>query len=221
MSIRVWDEAWISVEGAHRVPTMQEGGDVNMRVHELIDFGTGEWDLEKVDATFCEEDKQAIVDIPLSRLWPNDKRYWWPTSDGLYSVRSGYWLARMGHLRTWELFYGVRDDDLWRTVWGLGGTPKLSHFLWRACMGSLATMDVIFLCHIRPTRSCPVCSADRETIVHKLFECTHAVKIWEQCEFGSTVAVAPTTSFADRIIWMKGRVDNKQLLVFASLVWAT
>lgn len=69
-----------------------------------------------VAEVFTLNERQAVLDIPLSRLWPSDQKYWCPNSDGVYTVRSGYWLARMGHLRTWELFYGATENELWKAV---------------------------------------------------------------------------------------------------------
>lgn len=126
LSIKVWEDSWMPGEGSHLVPTPMEDSDVNMRVSELIDFNEGCWNVEAVAATFNEVEGQAIKDIPLSRPWPDDKLYWWPTPDGIYIVRYGYWLSRMGHLRTWELFNGASENELWRLVWRMGVPPMLS-----------------------------------------------------------------------------------------------
>ncbi|KMT03039.1 hypothetical protein BVRB_8g196010 [Beta vulgaris subsp. vulgaris] len=176
--------------------------------------------LEGGDAVFVEEERQAVLDIPLPQSWRGDSCYWWPTSDGIYTVRSGYWLGRMGKLRTWELFHGDGDRDIWSLVWKVDGPPKLRHFLWRACKGSLGTMSVLYRRHIRSSSRCPVCGVVDETIMHTLFECKSAVDIWRQWEMSSVLVAAPTGSFAQRFMWLAAKLDTTQLASFASLVWA-
>lgn len=116
MCICVWDDAWIMGDGTHCVPTPSETSNMEMRVCELIDFERGGWDVEQVQQTFIEEEWQQVLGIPLSRSWPADNLYWWPSRNGIFTVRSCYWLGRMGHLRTWRLQYGARETELWREV---------------------------------------------------------------------------------------------------------
>ncbi|KAL2892994.1 Olfactory receptor 51Q1 [Bienertia sinuspersici] len=116
-----------------------------MRVSELINFENGSWDEETVRSTFKDDEWSSVLDIPVLSLWPKDRLYCWPTSNGNYSIRSEYWLGRMGHLRTWELFNGVEETDMWKEAWRLEGSPKLKHFVWRVCKGSLPIR--LRLCH--------------------------------------------------------------------------
>ncbi|KAL2941643.1 hypothetical protein RDABS01_029993 [Bienertia sinuspersici] len=53
----------------------------------------------------------------------------------MYTTKSGYWLGRLGHVSGWAQRIGGTDDATWRAIWNLGGPPKVSHFLWRACTG--------------------------------------------------------------------------------------
>lgn len=57
--------------------------------------------------------------------WCHDVLYWWPNKDGIYTVRSGYWLARGGYIRAWQTQNGVEDIDRWHHVWKVEGPPKL------------------------------------------------------------------------------------------------
>ncbi|XP_056697114.1 uncharacterized protein [Spinacia oleracea] len=70
-------------------------------------------------------------------------------------------------LGEWELFNRAGESELWEVVWDLGGPPKLSHFLWRACKGSLGAMDVLYRRRaIRPSSNCGVCGHSEKTILH-------------------------------------------------------
>ena len=220
MSIRVWESAWLLGEGNHLVPTMKPDSDPELRVSDLIDFQGGGWNVSLVKNVFVEEEWGSILNIPLSRFWPRDSLFWWPGRDGMFTVRSCYWLARLGHLRTWALQFGARETELWRDVWRVEGPPKLNHFIWRACKGSLAVAERLASRHVAVSSQCPVCGCAEESIIHALFECTHAQQLWSASEWGSLLIDAPSTSFADRFAWFKSRGDGEEVRRFYALAWA-
>ena len=176
--------------------------------------------MELIQQVFVEEEWSSILGIPLSRSWPDDHQYWWPTSDGVFSVRSCYWLGRLGHLRTWRLQHGVGVTKVWHNVWRLGGPPKLSHFIWRACKGSLAVKESLFRRHIGDSAGCSVCDAPSESIYHAIFECNFAKVIWQVSPFVTLLANAPTASFAELFEWLVEKLSGEELRIFCSLAWA-
>ncbi|KAL2940776.1 hypothetical protein RDABS01_029126 [Bienertia sinuspersici] len=70
----------------------------DLRVADLLDAERGEWCEEKIELHLSNEDANLVRQIPLSSRLPADVRYWWPTSDGVYTTKSGYWMGRIGHL---------------------------------------------------------------------------------------------------------------------------
>lgn len=74
----------------------------DLRVSDLID-GDGRWDDNILTSLFMIQNANLIREIPLSARKPCDLQYWWPTRDGMYFTKSGYWLGRLGHLRGWAL----------------------------------------------------------------------------------------------------------------------
>ncbi|XP_057251804.1 uncharacterized protein LOC125498516 [Beta vulgaris subsp. vulgaris] len=206
--------SWRSIWGAKSL--LLEG--FKWRVGNDVEHGGRKEDM--VNETFGVEERQTVLDIPLPSTWKCDTQYWWPTNDGNYTVRSGYWLGRMGHVHTWDLFFGRRERDIWKLVWKITGPPKLCHFIWRACKGRLGVMDVLYRRHIREHSTCPVCGCEEETIMHALFNCTYASKIWLHSNFQGMLMEALHTSFAERFMWLAGRLDSEELASFGALVWA-
>ncbi|XP_021841252.1 uncharacterized protein [Spinacia oleracea] len=204
-------------DGTHIVPTPLAGSDSDLRVSALISYEQGDWDTDVLDATFMPEDRTKVLTILLSRSFPSDNRYWWPNSNDKYTVRTGYWLGRLGCLEAWNMFHGETGSKL---VWGLSGPPKLHHFLRRACKGSLGTMEVLHRRHVRPSPQCGVCEQHEETINHSLFECKHASLIWTHSEFAALLEEAPTESFATRFRWFADQLTRDRMQTFAFLVWA-
>lgn len=108
---------------------------------------------------------------------------------------------------------------MWRTVWSLDGPPKMRHFLWSACKGNMAVRDRLVHRHITSITLCPICGAASETIIHSLFECEAAISIWRQCDIASCLVGAPSTTFADRWLWLARKCSAKELCYLASLMW--
>ncbi|KAL2942102.1 putative N-acetylmannosamine-6-phosphate 2-epimerase [Bienertia sinuspersici] len=71
------------------------------KVVDLIDIENGSWNKELVEQTIDEEERGLILNTLCSKCGPEDRWFWWPCSNGIYTVRSGYWLAKLGHIRSW------------------------------------------------------------------------------------------------------------------------
>ncbi|KAL2927396.1 hypothetical protein RDABS01_022681 [Bienertia sinuspersici] len=138
--------------------------------------------------------------IPLPTSNVEDGRFWWPVKNGEYTVRSGYWLAKLGHLS--GAGENGEEKNLWRSVWKIESPPKLSHFLWRACKGSLAVRECLQRRHIIEEAKYMLCSQEDDTIIHAVFDCPHVADIWGHCEEIEAIKSAPSTSFKER--WRLG-----------------
>lgn len=220
LQINVCNDSWLSGDGAYVVPTPRSDSNMEMKVSELINYEDGCWDRNVVDATFGVEDRALMWDVPLSNMWPLDSLYWWPCRSGIFSVRTAYWLGRLGRIRAWELQVGGGENNLWRRVWSIKGPPKLLHFIWRVCKGSLGVRERLHHRHIAADAWCPICLNKEETIIHSLSECKFSTEIWTSSDFGELLSQAPTTSFIDRFEWVAAQLDKESMSTFLALVWA-
>ncbi|KAL2933269.1 hypothetical protein RDABS01_016388 [Bienertia sinuspersici] len=218
--VNVWSSNWLLSEDGPKLPAMQPCSDTSLRVCDLIDFTTGQWNEEIVAQVFNAEDKEMVLNIPLSSRWPRDELFWWPYSDGLYTVKSGYWLGRRGAVEEWLSHATDEAKQCWRLIWDMKIPPKLQHFLWRACNGFLSVMERLFSRYIVQSKSCQICGGDAETILHSLFECEYARKIWNECPFGADVLNAPCETFGELLVWAKKNLDHEKLVIFATLSWS-
>ncbi|KAL2929163.1 hypothetical protein RDABS01_034574 [Bienertia sinuspersici] len=216
-SIRVWDEAWLPGNSSSIVPTPNLNSSPELMVCNLINSESGKWDIEALRLHFTEADVHAILDVPLVYPLTKDMRFWWPTHDGIYTVKSGYWFGVLGP----EMYQqGYLRDEVWKRVWGVDGPPKLHHFLWRACSGSLAVNEIMCHRHMRVDSRCSLCLDESETIFHSIFTCAASRDIWASSHFTSYLLEAPTTSFKDCFMWMARKLNKDELSLFATLAWA-
>ncbi|KAL2932984.1 hypothetical protein RDABS01_016103 [Bienertia sinuspersici] len=138
---------------------------------------------------FNEVESKKILAMALPSQPCLDVYYWWPLRSGEYTVKTAYWLARLGNSHT---DYNVDQNNVWRRIWSMECPSKMKHFLWRACKGSLAVVERLHNRQIREDATCLICGVEDETICHALFECTNVKEIWEPCYFKQIVEAAPT-----------------------------
>uniref|UniRef100_A0A803MVM2 Prohibitin n=1 Tax=Chenopodium quinoa TaxID=63459 RepID=A0A803MVM2_CHEQI len=114
------------------------------------------WNLEVIQSTFNNVEQAMILSIPLSHCSTNDKMFWWPTKDGVYRVKSGYWFAKQNGFDA----SSNTEDLTWKIVWNLKAPPKLCHFLWRACKGFLAVRQRLYHRYIISDMRCTICETE-------------------------------------------------------------
>ncbi|KAL2899415.1 hypothetical protein RDABS01_024497 [Bienertia sinuspersici] len=183
-------------------------------------FEQGGWNRGLIEHWFNDDEKELILNTPLLGGVTEDRLYWWPCSNGVFTMRSGYWLAKLGHVRSWFNEAHEEERACWKVVWNVFGPPKLCHFVWRACKGALAVMGRLFERHIIDSKTCPICGNQEESIVHTFFSCKYAQEIWSKTEFSSLVSEAPSNSFAERLLWLAGKVKREELTTILTLAWA-
>ncbi|KAL2933763.1 Histone-lysine N-methyltransferase H3 lysine-36 and H4 lysine-20 specific [Bienertia sinuspersici] len=47
-----------------------------------------------------------------------------PSKDGIFSVKSCYWLGKLGHIRAWKSQPGLVDEETWKLIWNIDGPPN-------------------------------------------------------------------------------------------------
>ena len=134
-SIRIFSDRWLPNHPTNKVLIpLYEEAEVRT-VSELIDQEQREWRREFIMANFHCDDADAICRIPLSRRSVMDSIVWLHNKKGVYSVKSGYHIARQI----------IRDGDVaessssptgqfvWAKLWNLHVPTKIKVFGWRTC----------------------------------------------------------------------------------------
>lgn len=111
----------------------------DLLVSDLMRENHREWDGSKLETIFAAEVVDQIKDIPLSIRDIPDELYWRHTTDGSYTVKSGYWLGFNGNIAD-----GDNRCSFWKAIWAMKAPPKLVHFIWRASSNALAVKANLF-----------------------------------------------------------------------------
>uniref|UniRef100_A0A494G9K2 Reverse transcriptase domain-containing protein n=1 Tax=Solanum lycopersicum TaxID=4081 RepID=A0A494G9K2_SOLLC len=125
----------------------------------------------------------------LSQSQSKDYLGWHYTDTGLYTVKSGYWLATHLHGDEPRALPPAGDPHLKRSIWKTTTAPKIKHFLWKMLSKALATGEELERRHINPDKYCKRCFTETETTDHLFFTCPHAMQIWR----ASTIPIQDLT----------------------------
>ncbi|XP_021746156.1 uncharacterized protein LOC110712039 [Chenopodium quinoa] len=188
-----------------------------MKVRELLTEDGRIWDAMKVRQVLGEELCSQVLSLPLPIHETRDTTFWMQSKNGIFSVKSCYYLARKGAIEAMDT---NSLHKLWCIIWSYKGPPKLKHFLWNAAKGNLAVKSRLMQRHIVGDSKCPLCENENETILHALFDCTMAKEIWLHSQYRRIVDEAPAESFADRWVWLDQKVQGDGIYQIAALIWA-
>jgi hypothetical protein len=160
-SIKIWSDKWLSSSFSHKVHTPIRGLDGNARVSDIIDSGTGWWNISLIRSIFDPGEADLICGIPLSPLRNLDKLIWQGTSHGFFIVKSAYHAEKQRRSSAeGESSKAVEDSTLWRKIWSIPGPAVLKNFIWKMCQKILPTKANLFHKRIVSDPLCPWCTTE-------------------------------------------------------------
>ncbi|XP_021720022.1 uncharacterized protein LOC110687708 [Chenopodium quinoa] len=112
---------------------------------------------------------------------------------------------------TWMIFI------VWRIIWGLEVTPKVRHFLWCLCIGTLPTRALLAERHMIEETVCPWCGYAVETSSHALFEFQRVLELWDDNGCADLVHNRAAGLCEMVVSWEEVNVKLKQRAAF--LAW--
>ncbi|KAL0010776.1 hypothetical protein SO802_005884 [Lithocarpus litseifolius] len=124
---------------------------------------------------------EAILRIPLSRRHIQDSIYWIHNSEGEYTIKSGYQLARQivkEENMQGECSKTGKGDLVWSTLRKLHIPNKLKLFGWRFCHDILPTHENLARKTIIEDWTCELCIRRDESSLHVMWECSVAQDVW-------------------------------------------
>ena len=150
-----------------------------MRVCELMDEDTRQWDRGKLKAMFSQRTWEEILTVPLNHLQSQDILIWTENAAQKFSVKTAYCIALRMTTPTWVEHSTARDDGLiWNRIQALNVLPKVRMFLRKACFNCLPTRDKLHQRQVRVDRRCELCHHQSKIAHHIQWECPFAQNIW-------------------------------------------
>ncbi|KAL0310308.1 UNVERIFIED_CONTAM: putative mitochondrial protein [Sesamum calycinum] len=146
-------------------------------VHELFSEDLHDWNVELIRAMFWPEDRDLILQLPLSLVGSVDLLVWHYSKNGLFSVRSAYHLALSMSVKA-SSSGTCWPPQLWHKVWQAPAPNKAKLFIWRAIRNILPTASNLQKRIPYDNFSCPLCESVSEGPIHTFFHCDFARQVW-------------------------------------------
>ena len=172
---------------------------------------------------FSRDDMEAIIRIPLSRRDVPDTIVWLPNKDGVYSVRSGYGIARLLSKETngmEESSSGQNKGLIWKRLWKLHLPNKIKIFGWRACHDILPTKKNLAQRRIIGDSVCELCQQGSESGIHVLWGCGVARDVWAGNKGRLRKSVGGQADFIHLFEVLMDRLSREELKVFPGAMLA-
>ncbi|XP_028112211.1 uncharacterized protein LOC114310437 [Camellia sinensis] len=182
-----WEDKWVPSTKDFKIASHKPPYCTVQKVAEVIDPTHKIWKCEILKEWLLKEDLEAVLAIPIAAVNRDDLLIWHHTPSGVYSVKSGYALAKQichnsngSNKPSGSLILGT---DFWNSIWDLDVPPKIRHFWWRVFRNLLATKLGLFRHKCASFGECPICRKGDESVEHLLFDCPWTKGVW----FGSSL----------------------------------
>lgn len=132
-TVRIWGDKWIPRATTYKVQSPCRILEENAIAEELVEAGTGGWNLPLVQEIFNVPEATIISEIPLSGYRQVDKLIWRATTTGVFTVNSAYYLdIERKALKQGKGSRPSQEDTIWKILWSLKIPNSTNVFLWRA-----------------------------------------------------------------------------------------
>lgn len=215
-SITINNQKWLP-----RPPLFKPGADTSLKVGDLIDTHTMQWDRPRVQDIFMPPTQQDVLNIRLGDLRTQDRIYWKENKANRFTVRSAYFVAlRLNQGGVVEHSRAHEDKRLWNKIWRLRVPPKVRNFLWRACSDILPTRANIVKRRLPIDPSCAICGQAEESVCHALWECPLATNVWALVKGKLQKSSAVVQDFHSLARQMEDKLTGKEMEVWAMVAWS-
>ncbi|XP_038718208.1 uncharacterized protein LOC120011213 [Tripterygium wilfordii] len=176
-TVHIWGNNWLPEPVIYNVNIEELGIPRTAMVDTLIDWSIGWWNVRLLEELFEVETASMILKQPIGSPYVSDSVYWNGTSNGSYTVRSGYYRAieiRERPSASCSEPIANPCTTVWTHIWSLNVPPSTRVFLWSAVHEILPTNSLLHHRHILDNPVCPLCKQNNETTLHALWECPSA-----------------------------------------------
>ena len=218
-SINIWKHRWLDSSRGGKILSPRLDSSLAV-VKDLFITGMKMWNSDLIDQKFYPWEADCIKSMPVSFHIDKDALIWPWTPDGVYSVKSAYWI-----LANESLLSQARSSNLealkplWNGIWRLKLPNKVKHFLWRALNESLPTKFNLCARHVLPDNNCGLCEEFPEDVIHCLWLCDHAKSIWLSDQTFYYPRTRNFRCFGDLVSFVLLELSSGTVMLFSIVAW--
>ncbi|KAK4262419.1 hypothetical protein QN277_027981 [Acacia crassicarpa] len=142
--------------------------EINSHVADWV--SNGSWDFSRLDGCVLPSIIQKLMAVLPPRAGSgNDLLVWGASNDGVFSIRSTYFMIEPNPPQT--------SFPLSKVIWSWKGAERIKVFMWMASLNRLPTN--VRRSYWAPTSAlCTTCNAAAEDTLHILRDCPFASRMW-------------------------------------------
>jgi hypothetical protein len=179
--INIWGDRWIFSPHSNSIQSPVRMLNYDAKVAEIIDKDSGWWNIPLIEQIFPADIVEKICSLAISPNVVQDRQIWAYSTDGLFFVRSAYFLElerKARHNGCSSL--GNHQRPIWKMIWKLRVPRVTQLFIWRACNNILPTKENLHRRKIVTDPLCPLCGREVESTGHTLWSCEAARAVWSE-----------------------------------------
>ncbi|KAM6589363.1 hypothetical protein CsatA_011968 [Cannabis sativa] len=176
------------------------------------------WNVSMLNRFFQPIDSDRILTIPLSYFADMDRLIWHYTSNGSYTVQSGFHLATSLEEQLCSSASN-NHSDWWKFFWKLVLPPKIRIFAWKVLQNILPTAAALFKKKVLTSAECSLCASNWKSIGHALFGCKHARVIWKASKFQLDLSKAQNMFNGDYLISLSTILNQQDYELLLCIMW--
>lgn len=214
-SIKIWGDRWLPGPQNYSILTPSRGLHKDATVSNLIDPHTSWWNCSLINDLFSADEAEQICNLAICPGNRPDRLIWRETKNGIFSVRSAYYLARsMLERGRGSCSSEEKTSSMWKTIWKVRGSPVVKLFLWKACRDVLATKVNLHKRSLVADPLCPICGLEDESVGHILWECGSAKDVWLESSKRIQKSSCTEKDFINTFITLTEKLEPTEVQLF-------
>ncbi|KAF5451868.1 hypothetical protein F2P56_026929 [Juglans regia] len=135
----MWSDKWLPFSHPYKIQSTRDVDCWCEKVCDLIDPQVQQWKESFLQELFTQQEIDDIKSIPISLGGREDQLVWQFTTNGRYTVKSGYHLSKSLECSLeGETSGRAKEKQAWKAIWKLREPETSGHVLW----GCIAAKDV-------------------------------------------------------------------------------
>lgn len=208
--VKVWEDPWIPTTPARPAIPIAPVMHLNMRVSDLINQVSMDWDVNLLGQYVNPDDIPLIRSLVVRSTNRRDTFCWNYTKNGQYTVKSCYWVPQ--NLLMTEDEKEVLEPSITKLqafAWKLNAPKKICHLIWQLLTGHVAVTRNLARRNMRCDNYCPRCGEPEESVTHAIFKCPPALQTWSLSSTPTSPNLVPLSSVytnMDYLFWRKNGI---------------
>ncbi|XP_061999224.1 uncharacterized protein LOC133716539 [Rosa rugosa] len=216
-TVNIWSDCWLP--GVQDFKPMDNSIAANevQQVSDLM-IQAGLWNTSLIRRLFPLTEADAILSLPLSSRYVDDRVVWRLEKNGRFSVKTAYRFdfATSNARSPFHLSVGVA---LWKKLWKVNIPSSAKIHIWRVCHNILPSMERLeSKMVVLDSQVCVLCSSAIETTLHLCRDCPFTKQILQSNGALSQVCFNPHTENCDILGWFSFCVQELSLMDLGDLI---